>query len=77
MFIVREIKLILMPAHVWFKTSLSPGGLEFDSLTDQIELSVVITAMFLRSCVAQALSCGDGSRHSLRAPSKYREYNEE
>ena len=34
-------------------------------------------ATFLRSCVARALSGGDGPRHSLHASAKYREYNEE
>ena len=33
-------------------------------------------AMFLRSCVVQALCRGDGSRHSLHASAYNREYNE-
>ena len=34
-------------------------------------------ATFLRSCVVQALSLGDGSRHSLHASAYYREYNKD
>ena len=34
-------------------------------------------ATFLRSCVAQALSRGDKSHHSLRDLVQYREYNED
>ena len=32
---------------------------------------------FFRSCVAQALSRGDGDRHSLHASAEYSEYNED
>ena len=35
------------------------------------------TVTFLRSCVALALSRGDGPRHLLHASVKYREYNED
>ena len=46
-------------------------GLRFDSQARQIGHSVAhglaIAAMFLRSCVVQALSRVDGSRHSLHA----------
>ena len=34
-------------------------------------------ATFVRSCVAQALSRGDGLRHSLHAWAQYDEYNED
>ena len=34
-------------------------------------------ATFLRSCVAQALSRGDGPRLSLHASAQYGEYNED
>ena len=39
--------------------------LEFDS--DEGGQRLATDAMFLRSCVALALSRGDGSRHSLHA----------
>ena len=39
--------------------------------------SVATVATFVRSCVAQALSRGDGPRHSLHASAKYGEYNED
>ena len=39
--------------------------------------SVANAATFLRSCVAQAQSHGDGPRHPLRASAYYREYNED
>ena len=43
-------------------------GLEFDSLADRIgHCRLTTAAMFLRSCVAQTPSCGDGSRCSLHA----------
>ena len=42
-------------------------GLWFDSSSGQIRRSVATAAMFRRSCVAQALNCGDGSCHSLHA----------
>ena len=38
-------------------------------------LATVVT--FLRSCVAQALSRGDGPRNSLHASAYYGEYNED
>ena len=34
-------------------------------------------AMFLRSCVVQASSRGDGPRHALHASTQYRECNED
>ena len=46
---------------------IGAGGLGIDSRAAQIGYSVAIAAMFLRSCVAQAQSCGDGSRLSLHA----------
>ena len=39
------------------------------------ELSTVAT--FVRSCVAQALSHGDGPCHSLHASTQYGEYNKD
>ena len=52
------------------------GGLGFDSRGAQIRHSIATAATFLRSCVVQGLSRGDGPRHSLHASPKYREYNE-
>ena len=33
------------------------------------------TVMFLRSCVAQVLGCGDGLRHLFHSSAQYPEYN--
>ena len=44
-----------------------PGGDSLSSRAGQIGRSVATAAMFLRSCVVQTLSRGDGSRHSLLA----------
>ena len=49
------------------RIAIDAGGLVFDSRAGQIRLGIAIAAMFLRSCVVQALGCGDGSRHSLHA----------
>ena len=47
---------------------IAEGGLRFNYQAGQIGHSVAKdSVMFLRSCVAQALSRGDGSRHSLHA----------
>ena len=48
--------------------AIGAGGLGFDSRDGQIEHSVATAAIFLRSCAAQELSCGDGSstRYTLR-----------
>ena len=43
----------------------------------QCRQRLATAAMFLRSCVVQALSRGDGSRHLLHASAWYREYNED
>ena len=43
----------------------------------QCRQRLVTVATFLRSCVAQALSRGDGPRNSLHASAKYGEYNED
>ena len=43
----------------------------------QCRQRLAIVATFLRSCVAQALSRGDGPRNSLHASAKYGEYNED
>ena len=43
----------------------------------QCRQRLATAAMFLRSCVAQALSRGDKPRHSLHASAYYREYKED
>ena len=43
------------------------AGRRFGYRAGQIGHSVVIVAMFLRICVAQALNRADGTRHSLHA----------
>ena len=45
--------------------ALCARGLEFDFRAGEIEHSVAHAAMFFQSFVAQGLSSGDGSRHSL------------
>ena len=52
--------------------AIGAGGLGFDSRVGQIRLyrqRRATAAMFLRSCVDQALSRGDGPRHWLHASS--------
>ena len=53
------------------------GSHGFDSRAGQIGHSVATAAMFLRSCVVQALSRGDGSRHLLHASALHRECDED
>ena len=43
----------------------------------QCRQQLATAAIFLRSCVVQALNRGDGSRPSLHASVQYREYNED
>ena len=43
-------------------TANGVGGMGFDSRAGQIGYTVATAAMFLRSCVDQAFSRGDGSR---------------
>ena len=43
----------------------------------QCRQQLAIVATFLGSCVTQAISRGDGSRHSLHASAYSREYNED
>ena len=43
----------------------------------QCRQRLATVATFLRSCVAQALSRGDGPRNSLHASAYYGEYNED
>ena len=50
--------------------AIEAGGLGFDSrasLIGQCRQRLVTAAMFLRSCVAQALNRGDEPRHLLHA----------
>ena len=50
--------------------AIDAGGLGFDSgagLIGQCRQRLVATAAFFRSCIAQALSRGNGPRHSLHA----------
>ena len=61
--------------------AISTRGLKFDSRAAEIGHSVAngssLAAMFLRSCVAQALSPGGGPRHSLHSLAYYRGYNKD
>ena len=56
---------------------------ERDLIIEQIKLGtayrqrITTAATFLRSCIAQALKCGDGPRHPLLAPVQYCEYNKD
>ena len=60
--------------------AIGPWDLGFDTLgrsnRTQSRQPSAIAAMFLRSCVAQALSCGDGPRHCFHDLAQHREYNE-
>ena len=50
--------------------AIDARGLGFDSgagLIGQCRQRLVATAAFFRSCIAQALSRGNGPRHSLHA----------
>ena len=44
---------------------------------DNMVSDIATVATLLRSCVAQALSRGDGPRNSLHASAYYGEYNED
>ena len=63
-------------------TAIGAGDLGFDSRVGQIAAltqyhqRLATAANFFRSCIAYALSRGNGSRHSLHVSEKYREYNE-
>ena len=46
-------------------------SIESDTVSPTLSTAVTL----LRSCVAQALSRGDGPRHSLHASAQHREYN--
>ena len=50
------------------------GSIPKPANSAQYRLRLTTFAMFLRSCVVQALSCGDGPCHSLLASVKYSEY---
>ena len=57
-----------------------PIGVEghgFNPRASKMEHSLATAATFLRSCVVQAISHGDGPRHSLHASAHYLEYNED
>ena len=62
-------------------TAIGTGCHGFHPQTDQngaqFRLRLSTATMFLRSCVAQALSRGDGPCLSLRASAEYREYNQD
>ena len=47
--------------------NIDAGGLWIDYRAGQVRNSVANAVSFSRSCVVQALSCGDGSHHSLHA----------
>ena len=56
------------------------GDFGFDSQTCQIgqcRQRLATAAMFLRSCVAQALDCEDEPRYSSHASAQHHEYNED
>ena len=58
----------------WLSTSLSAMEV-LGSIPGRVKSDTVLT--FLQSCVVQALSRGDGSRHLLHASMQYRENNED
>ena len=67
----RLTRLLLQPASVVTKDiAIGAGGFGFDSQAGQMNTCrrrLATVAMFLRSCVAQALNHGNGPRHSLHA----------
>ena len=63
-------KRSLSVRKVW---GLIPGPVKLT----QCRQRLATVATFLRSCVAQALSRGDGPRNSLHASARYDEYNED
>ena len=64
------VKSMLSVREVW---GLIPGPVKLA----QCRQRLATVATFLRSCVTQALSRGDGPRNSLHASALYREYNED
>ena len=68
--------MLAVASRIVLISSVVAGSLGFDSRAGQIrrsvasDSSVVTTARFLRGCVAQALSRGDGPRRSLLASSE-------
>ena len=57
----NSIVLLNRPVGVVVKDSaIGAVCLEFDSCADKIVHNVATAAIFLRSCAAKALSCGDG-----------------
>ena len=80
----RQLIFFVLTGHRSFSSVasqivISAGGLGLNSLAGQIGTVsqwLATVAAFLRSCVAQALSRGDGPRHSSHAFAQYRDYNE-
>ena len=62
-------KRTLLVQEVW-------GSIPGPVKSTQCRQRLATVETFLRSCVAQALSRGDGPRNSLHASAKYGEYNE-
>ena len=61
------------------RTSIGAEGLGLDSgsvKSDTVSQTTRPPAIYFRSCVGQALSRGDGPRHSLYASALCREYKE-
>ena len=54
------VKHFAIRAEVW---GLNPGPFK----SAQCRQRLAIAAMFLRSCVVQTLTCGDGARNTLHA----------
>ena len=80
---MTELNLPL--AQLLSAQAIGAEDLGFDSRAGQIDYRagqqcrqrLATAATFLRSCVAQALSRGDGPRHSLHASAYKREHNED
>ena len=63
-------KRMLSVREVW-------GSIPGPVKSTQCRQRLATVATFLRSCVAQALSRGDGTRNSLHASAYYGEYNDD
>ena len=81
MFLLHTCKALYWPISSVAKPTLSarevwasiPGPIR----SSESRQRLAIVATFVRNCVTQALSRGDGPRHSLHASVYYCEYNED
>ena len=77
------ISIIIITVNIsrlaqWLSTRYRCGksGVQFPGLSNQNQRLVTV-AVFLGSCVASALSHGDGLHHSLHSSAYYHDYNKD